>query len=73
MLLDVVIATETDGPPVRWLEPGTAVGVTPNMRALDGSSQATRHAAMMPTHPGAMSRTLAAVRLAGPLTLKPVR
>ena len=73
MLLDVVIAAEADGPPVRRLEPRPAVGVAPNMRAFDGSRQAAGHAAMVLAHPGTMGRALTVVRVARPLALKPVR
>jgi hypothetical protein len=73
MLLDVMIAAKADGPSVGGFEPCASISVAPDMRALDRSTKASRHAAMMLAHPGAMSRTLAAVRLARALALKPVR
>lgn len=73
MLLDVVIAAEANGPPVRRLQARASVGVASHMRALDRPRQAPRHAAMMLAHPGTMGRALTAVGLARPLALKPVR
>ena len=73
MLLDVVIATEADRPTIRWLESDTPISITTDMSALDGAFGAAGNAAVMATHPGAVSRTLAAARLTGLLALKPVR
>ena len=73
VLLHVVIATKADDPAIGRLQPRASVGVTPNMRALNGSAETARHAAMMPAHPGAVSRAPAAIGFARPLAFKPVR
>jgi hypothetical protein len=73
MLLDVMIATEADGPAIGRLEPRASVGIAPNMRALDGSTETIGDATMVLVHPGTMRRALTVVGLARPLAFKPVR
>ena len=73
MLLEVVLVTKADSPAVGRLEGNTPIGVSPNVRTFYRPCQAARHAAVVAAHPRAMSRALAAIRLAGFLALKPVR
>jgi hypothetical protein len=73
VLLNMVITAETDRPSVRRFQSSAAIGVPPNMGTLDRTLKTTGNTAVMPAHPGAVSRTVAAARLARPLPLKPVR
>ena len=73
VLLNVVIATETDDPAIGRLEPRASIGVATNVRAFDGTGEAAWHAAVMLAHPGAMGRALAVIRFTTSLALKPVR
>ena len=72
MLLIMVIPTEADRPFIRRLESDATVRIAPNMRAFDRPQMTAGDAAVMSAYPGAVSGTLAAVRLTSFLALKPV-
>jgi len=72
MLLDVMVPTETYGPSIRGLECDPAIRLAPDMRAFDRPRETAGNAAVMSAYPGAVSGTLAAVRLTSFLALKPV-
>ena len=73
VLLDVVVPTEAYGPSIRWLERDPAIRLAPDMRAFNRPQKTAGYTAMMFAYPGAVSRALSAIRLAGSLALKPVR
>ena len=63
MLLGMVRHTKADHPFVGRLQPNASIGSLPDMRTFDRQLSASGHAAVMPTNPGAVSRTGSSVRL----------
>lgn len=74
VLLNMVRAAQADGPAIGWLETDTSVCVRPDMGTVDRTPLTPRDAAAMPSYPGTMSGTFAALReLRRALALKPFR
>lgn len=72
VLLVVMGAAEADGPTIRRFQAQPAVGIPPDMSALDRSAQTTRDAAVMAPDPRSVSRAVTWADLAL-RTIKPAR
>ena len=73
VLLQMMLSTKADGPPIRGLECQATIRRAPDMSALDRSQMTVGYAAMVFAYPGAVSGTFTTVRLTSFLALKPAR